>query len=180
MVGVYALDDNGLLCIGSTNTGSMIMNSYDAYNDPLIEGKSFGEAFVEWANYVADKYSVSYNSDWHYGMNIQGIASLKLAPYNPTPINGGNSSASLEPAFNFRVVNSQIRYQIPDKYDKSNVRINLYNTKGSLIKTLINKTQEAGSHFISLKDVKSNLASGLYVCEMRVGTFKTSVRIVNK
>ena len=180
MVGVYALDDNGLLCIGSTNTGSMIMNSYDAYNDPLIEGKCFGEAFVDWANYVADKYSVDYNSDWHYGMNIQGIASLKLAPYNPTPINEGNKTSSLKSAFNFHVVNSKICYQIPDTYDKSNVRINLYNTKGALIKTLINELQEAGSHFISLKSIKSNLASGLYVCEMNIGTFKTSVKIVTK
>jgi len=92
MVGAYALSDQGLVCVGSSKTGSMIPGSFRYYNRPLGAGKSFGESFLQWYNDkgINDKY-------WHYGMNLQGVGTLHLKPYSSTPYlslstpNGGES-----------------------------------------------------------------------------------------
>ncbi len=81
MCGGYALSDNGLVCVGSSKTGSMRPGTFGYYNTPLGEGKNFGEAFLEWYNtgtVLDDKY-------WHYGMNLQGVGTLYLEPYPGGP-----------------------------------------------------------------------------------------------
>ncbi len=80
MVTAYAIGDNGLVCTGSSKTGSMIPGSFRAYNKPLGEGKSFGEAFRIWFN----EEGLS-NVSWHYGMNLQGVGTLVLQKYASGP-----------------------------------------------------------------------------------------------
>ncbi|MBN2037373.1 MAG: T9SS type A sorting domain-containing protein [Chitinispirillaceae bacterium] len=77
MCGAYALSDNGLVCVGSSKTGSMIPGTYRYYNRPLGEGDNFGEAFLKWFN----TRTVLDNKGWHYGMNLQGAGTLQLKPY---------------------------------------------------------------------------------------------------
>lgn len=95
----YALGHNGLLALGSTKSGSMVQGTYKYYNDPLTGGLRFGEAFKKWAN---DKgINMAYAVDWHYGLTMQGVGTLKLKPYDPTPIknNEKKTGASLNTLF---------------------------------------------------------------------------------
>jgi hypothetical protein len=80
MCGGYALGDQGLICVGSAKTGSMIPGSFRAYNKPLGEGKCFGEAFKIW--FAEEGIDNVY---WHYGMNLQGAGSLNLFKYASGP-----------------------------------------------------------------------------------------------
>ncbi|MBN1979980.1 MAG: hypothetical protein JW795_00505 [Chitinivibrionales bacterium] len=79
--GFYALSHGGLISIGSTKNGSMIMGSFHYYNEPLARGESFGEAFKKWSNAAGIQ-----NPQWHYGMTLQGAGSLRLQPYPRTPM----------------------------------------------------------------------------------------------
>ncbi len=80
MGGLYGYGGNGLIGFGSTKTGSMRPGGFAAFNTPLTEGKSFGEAFMEWASTEGIK-----DHDWNYGMCIQGVGTLRLAPYPGGP-----------------------------------------------------------------------------------------------
>jgi hypothetical protein len=81
MCGGYAMDDNGLICVGSAKTGSMRPRTFPYYNEPVGRGSTFGESFLEWFNtstVLNDKY-------WHYGMNLQGAGTLVIAKYASGP-----------------------------------------------------------------------------------------------
>ncbi len=80
MCGAYALADAGLICVGSSKSGSMCPGSFRAYNRPLGEGKSFGDAFLDWFNEEGIQ-----NASWHYGMHLQGAGTLVLEKYASGP-----------------------------------------------------------------------------------------------
>jgi hypothetical protein len=58
----------------------MIPGSFRAYNRPLGQGKSFGEAFLDWFNEKGIQ-----NASWHYGMHLQGAGTIHLQPYVSGP-----------------------------------------------------------------------------------------------
>jgi hypothetical protein len=80
MCGAYATSNQGLICVGSSKSGSMCPGTFRAYNRPLGEGKSFGEAFLDWFNDEGID-----NASWHYGMHLQGAGTLLLKPYASGP-----------------------------------------------------------------------------------------------
>ncbi len=177
MVMAYGTSNEGLVAIGSSKSGSMLMGSYHYYYTPLGEDKkSFGEAFKEWYNY---DNGISYPY-WHGGMNMAGVGTLYLDPYSPVSIN--NEIVKSTSPVNVSLIKSRIYYSVPDNMNKkeSFVRINIYNMKGSLIKTLVNKQKSAGKHYVELNNANQRLAKGLYLCKVEVGELKNSVRIVNK
>ncbi len=90
MCGAYATEDKGLISVGSAKTGSMIMGSYRYYNQPLGQGKSFGEAFKYWFNNAGIS-----NIHWHYGMIMQGAGTLHLQPYDAPNDNKAPTELSL-------------------------------------------------------------------------------------
>jgi flagellar hook assembly protein FlgD len=60
-----------------------------------------------------------------------------------------------------------ISFELPDtEYTK----IKIYDSGGKCVKTLISGLKEAGRHQVIFDG--SNLASGLYFCEMRSGNFQ--------
>ncbi len=78
--GLYGYGGYGLIGFGSTKTGSMRPGGFAAFNKPLTEGKSFGEAFMDWASTEGIK-----DHDWNYGMCVQGVGTLRLEPYASGP-----------------------------------------------------------------------------------------------
>ncbi len=90
MCGVYATEDQGLISVGSAKTGSMRPGTYRAYNEPLGRGYSFGESFKNWFNREG-----IYDLHWHYGMTMQGVGTLRLAPYRSPNDNRAPSGLSL-------------------------------------------------------------------------------------
>jgi len=66
----------GLAAVGSAKTGSMLDFSY--FYNPLGQGETIGEAFLDWFQYEAyDGFSLSEKS-WFYGMNILGDPTLTV------------------------------------------------------------------------------------------------------
>jgi hypothetical protein len=60
-----------------------------------------------------------------------------------------------------------VTFDLPEKV---NVTIRIYDSTGKTVATLINGLHEAGRHRVRF--MGTNLASGLYFCEMRAGNFK--------
>jgi hypothetical protein len=71
--------DKGLFAVGSTKTGSML--NFNDYYDPLGQGATFGEAYLDWWQALAaDGFSTS-EIDWHYGMTIIGDPLLRTQAF---------------------------------------------------------------------------------------------------
>jgi hypothetical protein len=69
----------GLFAVSSTKTGSML--NFNDYYDPLGEGATFGEAYLDWWQaQAADGFSSS-EIDWHYGMTIVGDPLLRTQAF---------------------------------------------------------------------------------------------------
>jgi len=79
--GLYAWGHNGLLSVGSTKTGGML--GFHNYNQELVNGKCFGEAFRLWFNTTGIN-----NVGFHYGMTLLGAGTLRLARYPAVAIEG--------------------------------------------------------------------------------------------
>lgn len=140
MVGGYSMDDNGLLCVGSAKTGSMRPGTFRYYNEPIGRGKSFGESFIEWFNtstVLNDKY-------WHYGMNLQGAGTLKIAKYASGPylvITSPNGGEEWEHGNTYDIKwGSNV---------SGNVKIELFKG-GSLEKVIESSTENDGLHQVAV------------------------------
>jgi len=68
---------------------------------------------------------------------------------------------------------TSIKYYIPRS---GQVTIHIFNIMGQKIETLVNTSVSAGTH--ELHWVPKNLASGVYVCVMRAGSFSNSMKLI--
>lgn len=75
-------DDFGQLAIGSTKTGAML--SFEAFYQPIGEGKIPGAAFSDWFATVG-----IYNPPWHYGCGLLGDPTLQ-------PLSSKDAGSNLE------------------------------------------------------------------------------------
>jgi hypothetical protein len=71
----------GLVSVGSTKTGSMLC-FYDYY-DPLGDGATFGEAFLEWCIIDMEYGAAEWSRPWFYGMTLLGDPTLRLSRFIP-------------------------------------------------------------------------------------------------
>ena len=73
---------------------------------------------------------------------------------------------------------TQIKYGIPED---SYVSINIFDLKGSSIKTLLNQRKKAGYHLISWNGTSnsgSNVAAGMYIYSIQAGKFQSVKKMV--
>ncbi len=71
-----------------------------------------------------------------------------------------------------------IKYQIPKS---GNVEVMIFNTKGELVKTLLNKYQEAGTHLIKWEGINNknqNVASGVYISTVKFNNHFLSQKMI--
>ncbi len=73
--GRAVFSDNGLCALGSTKSGSML--EFDYFYTPLSTGKSVGQSFLDWFNYIAIGGFTQMELSWHYGMALIGDPSLE-------------------------------------------------------------------------------------------------------
>lgn len=120
--GLYALGHNGLVCVGSAKAGCMVPGSFQPYNQSLGQGDNFGEAFLLWIDSWLDQGGMM-GVYWHYGMTIQGVATLHIQPYNPTPVHEGYKIKEISKTGRFIAA--------PNPAGINNTRINFhFNTAG--------------------------------------------------
>jgi hypothetical protein len=72
----------GLFAVGSTKTGSML--EFDDYYNPLGQGATFGEAYLDWWQAQAVGGYDDGEKDWFYGMTIVGDPLLRTQAF-PVP-----------------------------------------------------------------------------------------------
>ncbi|MBN1280246.1 MAG: right-handed parallel beta-helix repeat-containing protein [Candidatus Thermoplasmatota archaeon] len=85
LAGNYLFADTyGVAVIGSTKSGSMLY--FEQFNQPLSEGKTLGESFKDWFNYIAINGFSSQELSWHYGMGIFGDPTLHPNIPNDLPV----------------------------------------------------------------------------------------------
>jgi hypothetical protein len=167
--GLCAFSHNGLLTIGSTKMGSML--SFQSYNQPLGDGKNFGEAFKAWVAAIGIT-----NPYWHYGMVLQGAGTLKLQPYaRPTAIRQSGKTATN--SYGIHTFGSTIVYYAPNAAEMNTVTISLFNVQGKQVRTLVNGPVSSGEHSIAIHNEKA-VPAGIYLCRMHANDFIQTTSVV--
>lgn len=92
MAGWYIFDKsggsvcNGLVAVGSTKTGSMLL--FENFYGPMGLGKNIGDAFVDWWKALGADHDLG-ERQWYYGMTILGDPTLNwwsgVVPQPRTP-----------------------------------------------------------------------------------------------
>ncbi len=70
----------GIGAIGSTKTGSML--DFEYFYQPLANGKTIGEAFKDWFNYIISGGVTFSELCWHYGMTLLGDPFIRPLGHN--------------------------------------------------------------------------------------------------
>ena len=73
---------------------------------------------------------------------------------------------------------TEIRYEIPKH---SHVTLNIFNTLGQVVRTLVDGNQRVGSHTIFWDGRDGDgkeVASGLYFCQLKAGDFDNTIKMV--
>lgn len=163
-------DENGNL-IGST-TGTQ-------YTDLEVILKSVGDAYDQFNYYVVaidnnqsssgrSNYVSTWGETFYKLTNIKNILNpvipdqYELKQNYPNPFNPVTT----------------IRYSLPRD---SQVRINVYNLKGQLVKTLINNSKSAGFHTVSwnIKDnAREEIAASIYLYQIVTPEFTDTKKLV--
>ena len=82
--------------------------------------------------------------------------------------------------FDLRYYNSRVHILIPNS-TKGNIRVDLYNVQGKLIKTLANGKMKAGIHPVKINNFDGKtLAAGLYLCKMKTESFTKTISVLLK
>ncbi|MCX6844707.1 MAG: C25 family cysteine peptidase, partial [candidate division WOR-3 bacterium] len=67
--------NHGLCAIGSTKPGGML--EFGEFYQPMAEGKTIGQAYLEWFNFIAVDGFTHAELLWHYGMTLLGDPFLR-------------------------------------------------------------------------------------------------------
>ncbi|NOZ62566.1 MAG: T9SS type A sorting domain-containing protein [Calditrichaeota bacterium] len=146
--------------------GTQVTHSVDFTIPPQYVGDNCQLiAFVQEMNSqkIAAVEKVDLNS-------VTGIAVVKnqmpdefrLQPNYPNPFNSGTA----------------IRYQIPTL---SETQLQIFNSTGQLIRTLVSQKQKPGAHTIywdGKDDSGNEAATGIYMCRMRAGQFAKTIKLI--
>ncbi len=95
------------------------------------------------------------------GVGTSAQSDFSMQPNYPNPFAGSTT-------LNFSVA------------ERSNVRIDIYDVKGTLIRTILNESLDAGSYPVMWDGTDAsgaNVADGSYIATMRAGSFTSSVKM---
>ena len=117
-----------------------------------------------------------YNHEWDYNLRgaiiagkIYGSITSENEVKNRIPIKP-NLYQNYPNPFNPSTI---INYDLPNTM---NVEITIYNVVGQKLQTLVNSTQQKGSHTVTWN--ASRCSSGTYFCRMRCGDFLTTSKLI--
>jgi hypothetical protein len=74
-----------------------------------------------------------------------------------------------------------ISFQIPAKLTNSDVELTIYNIQGRIVKRLLHKNLSSGNYLTrwdAKNDAGVNVASGTYICNLKVGTMQKASKIL--
>ena len=161
------IDDDPLLVADSlSDTSPCIGAGIDVYD---FGGSIIWRSPSKDINGRARPYPVGSNPDMGAWESKLGPLGIELKP-----IAGNLKSYALEQNYpNPFNPSTTIKFSLP----KNNlVRIDLYNTLGQRVKTILNKQMRAGQHEVEFK--AQNLASGVYYYKIEAGDFQDMKKMV--
>ena len=145
--------------------------------------KMFGVENTDWLapdNWKVKSYIPTTNVDLSYlglpafkipGLESNILSTITEVENEPVLINDFKLNQNFPNPFN---PSTTISWQIPVR---SQVNLKLLNVLGEELETLVNELQEAGSHF-KLYTTNSNLTSGIYFYQLKVGNFIQTKKMV--
>ncbi len=144
-------DQNNFVNIGYVKgNGTTTQKSFYSFNDNTIE---FG-------NYYYRLKQIDFNGSFTYSpvVNVDfSSVSYKLSQNYPNPFNPTTS----------------ISYSIPEK---SFVKLEIFNTLGQKVKTLVNGEKESGNYSINFS--AGNIPSGMYLYKLSTGKFSETKKML--
>ena len=160
-------DDEGVLIATAIGIGyqwylndSVITNANNISYVPIVSGEYTVEVFF---SNGCPTLSDSYNFSYQLSNDKELLPTSFLMHQNyPNPFNPSTI----------------IRYNLP--YNEL-VNINIYDVKGTIIKSLINTNQEAGNRSIvwdATNNTGQSVSAGLYIYTIQVGGFRQSRKMV--
>jgi hypothetical protein len=128
--------------------------------------------------FVDDSSNIFIAGDAADSANGYNIFLLKIKQVTSTGINENVNVLPLTYTLNQNYPNpfnptTTIRYTVPSE---SFVSIKIYDVLGNEIQTLVNEEKQAGSYEVEFNG--SNLASGMYICEMKAGGYTNSCKML--
>ena len=171
-------------------------------SDPVGKLKALGNNVT----YLDTSFGVQWLPGWYTGQSlIPGTDSVFTPPYPYTLSNVSDVKDSVTKyagnvSMGFTAVNLKTnepgRFQLYQNYpnpfnptttieyqvsNRSNVKINIYNSNGQLMKVLVNEDRKVGSYSIKWngRDDKGNLAaSGTYFYQIQTGNYLQSRKMI--
>jgi photosystem II stability/assembly factor-like uncharacterized protein len=150
-----------------TSRQGMVLETFDGGNNWTIRAEGLSERLnalhfkdeVGWA--VGGNGLVLRTDNWTTWINQNTReaypSKFRLSQNNPNPFNPS----------------TKIKFSLPQTY---NVRIDIYNTLGQNIKTILNEKRQAGDHEFEFN--AQNLASGVYYYRIEAGDFQDVKKMV--
>jgi hypothetical protein len=130
-----------------------------------------------WLDSKQNNYVYVFNhltNAWKFAMNIMGANLKKQALENYSDGTGLPKEFKLEQNYpNPFNPSTRINYQLPEK---KHVSLKIYDIRGTLVATLIDKEVDAGYHAIEWN--ASGFASGVYFYRLKSGSFVATKRLL--
>ncbi|MBN1351614.1 T9SS type A sorting domain-containing protein [candidate division KSB1 bacterium] len=148
--------------------------------DPAVSGgdqfdlADVGMDFVRFVK-ITDLGDIKQEGDWNGDFDLDAVVAVnskKGSPAAVDDISGANNPAEFELAQNYpNPFNPETSITFSIDY-KRHIQIDVYNTMGQLVKTLVNHVASRGVHRISWdgrNDKGTAVSSGIYICRLRSG-----------
>lgn len=171
--------------VGVSTLPSVIVQGFTYINDG-----DYVEAPTEWHEYVYD-ISAYDNQDVFVAIRcVSNDAFIFYVDDFSAHSDGGTTVANDDPAAPALVTELHGNYPNPfnpqttirfSTADKVPVKIEVYNLKGQLVRTLMNESKSAGNHSVIFDGKDSNgirVASGVYFYKMHAGSFSATRKMI--
>ena len=156
-------------------------------NFTIISGTDFVEVPEEWTEYT---YDLSAYKNEHIHVGIQCVSNDAFAFMVDNVRVLGDEVSSDDPGI--PVLTTALHPNYPNPFNpettisyslerSGNVKIEVYNVKGQLVRTLINEAQNAGKHsavWNGKDDHNRSVASGIYYYKLTAGSFTSTKKMV--
>lgn len=150
-------ESNYFPCIAAIEVGEGVATvHYVAYMDPEPGISLFGENSAS-PDAVWRYHTLEFNTILGVGDETVLASDFQLEQNYPNPFNPSTT----------------IKYSLPEKSD---VTIKIFDVLGNEVSTLLNATQDAGSHEVDFN--ASELASGMYIYTLKAGTVSLSKKMM--
>ncbi len=167
--------------IGVSTTGT------DPADFTIISGDNYVEAPEAWTEY---SYDLAAYTQQHIHIGIQCVSNDAMAFLVDNVRVSGNEVSTDDPGIPATQTRLETNYPNPFNpettisYNLSrnqNAKLEIYNTKGQLVRTLVNEAQNAGKHSVIWSGTDNQnrpVASGVYYYKLTAGNYTSTKKMV--